>query len=147
MTKLDSILKSRDITLPTKVHLVKAMVFPVVFAVQKTLNLQSCLLSLLLHLPEDTHLKKYCQHCCQIADCLCFLLQVLWFQVLHSGINTFESIFVYGVKKWSRLIFAHVHFSCSVMCNSLRPQRLLHTRLPCPSPTPRACSNSCPLSW
>ena len=29
-TKLDSILKSRDITLPTKVHLVKAMVFPVV---------------------------------------------------------------------------------------------------------------------
>ena len=30
MTNLDSILKSRDITLPTKVHLVKAMVFPVI---------------------------------------------------------------------------------------------------------------------
>ena len=30
MTKLDSILKSRDITLPTKVHLVKAVVFPMV---------------------------------------------------------------------------------------------------------------------
>ena len=30
MTKLDSVLKSRDITLPTKVHLVKAMVFPFV---------------------------------------------------------------------------------------------------------------------
>ena len=30
MTNLDSILKSRDITLPTKLHLVKAMVFPVV---------------------------------------------------------------------------------------------------------------------
>ena len=30
MTNLDSILKSRDITLPTEVHLVKAMVFPVV---------------------------------------------------------------------------------------------------------------------
>ena len=30
MTNLDSILKSRDITLPTKVHLVKTMVFPVV---------------------------------------------------------------------------------------------------------------------
>ena len=30
MTNLDSILKSRDITLPSKVHLVKAMVFPVV---------------------------------------------------------------------------------------------------------------------
>ena len=30
MTNLDSILKSRDITLPTKIHLVKAMLFPVV---------------------------------------------------------------------------------------------------------------------
>ena len=30
MTNLDSILKSRDVTLPTKVHLVKAMIFPVV---------------------------------------------------------------------------------------------------------------------
>ena len=30
MTNLDSILKSRDMTLPTKVHLVKAMIFPVV---------------------------------------------------------------------------------------------------------------------
>ena len=30
MTNLDSILKSRDVTFPTKVHLVKAMVFPVV---------------------------------------------------------------------------------------------------------------------
>ena len=30
MTNLDSILKSRDVTLPTKVHLVKAIVFPVV---------------------------------------------------------------------------------------------------------------------
>ena len=30
MTKLDGILKSRDITLPTKVHLIKAMVFPIV---------------------------------------------------------------------------------------------------------------------
>ena len=30
MTNLDSILKSRDITMPTKVHLVKAMVFPIV---------------------------------------------------------------------------------------------------------------------
>ena len=34
MTNLDSILKSRDITLPTKVHLIKAMVFPVVIDVR-----------------------------------------------------------------------------------------------------------------
>ena len=37
-------------------------------------------------------------------------------------------------------------FSCSVMSNSLRPHGLQHTRPPCPSPTPGAYSNSCPLS-
>ena len=39
-----------------------------------------------------------------------------------------------------------VQFSCSVVSSSLRPHRLLHTRLPCPSPTPGAYSNLCPLS-
>ena len=34
--------------------------------------------------------------------------------------------------------------SVSVMSSSLRPQGLQHARLPCPSSTPRACSNSCP---
>ena len=38
MTNLDSIFKSRDITLPTKVHLVKAMVFPVVMYGCETLT-------------------------------------------------------------------------------------------------------------
>ena len=40
-----------------------------------------------------------------------------------------------------------VQFTCSVMSNSLWPNGLQHARLPCPSPTPRAYSNSCPLSW
>ena len=38
-------------------------------------------------------------------------------------------------------------FSHSVMSNSLRPHGLQHARLPSPSPTPRAYSNSCPTSW
>jgi len=37
-------------------------------------------------------------------------------------------------------------FSHSVASDSLRPHGLQHARLPCPSPTPRACSNSCPSS-
>ena len=37
-------------------------------------------------------------------------------------------------------------FSCPVVPNSLRPHGLQHSRLSCPSPTPRACSNSCSLS-
>ena len=40
-----------------------------------------------------------------------------------------------------------VQFSHSVMSDALRPYGLQHTRLPCPSPTPRVYSNSCPLSW
>ena len=42
--------------------------------------------------------------------------------------------------------FRSVQFSCSVVSNSLRSHGLQHTRLPCPSPTPRACSDSCPSS-
>ena len=37
-------------------------------------------------------------------------------------------------------------FSCSVMSDSFQLYGLQHTRLPCPSPKPRAYSNSCPLS-
>ena len=37
-------------------------------------------------------------------------------------------------------------FSHSVVSNSLRPHESQHARPPCPSPTPRVCSNSCPLS-
>ena len=39
-----------------------------------------------------------------------------------------------------------IKFSQSVMSDSLRPQGLQHARLPCLSPTPEACSNSCPSS-
>ena len=39
-----------------------------------------------------------------------------------------------------------VQFNCSVMSDSLQPHGRQHTRLPRPSPTPRACSNSRPLS-
>ena len=39
-----------------------------------------------------------------------------------------------------------VQFSCSVVSKSLQPHGLQHTRLACPSPTPGACSNSCPSS-
>ena len=39
-----------------------------------------------------------------------------------------------------------IQFSCSVVSDSLWPHGLQHVRLLCPSPTPRACSNSCPSS-
>ena len=42
MTNLDSILKSRDITLPTKVHLVKAVVFLFTFSIYITIYIYCC---------------------------------------------------------------------------------------------------------
>ena len=52
--------------------------------------------------------------------------------------------------KWSLFLILYpyqsVQFSCSLMSDSLRPNGLEHTRLPCPSPTPGVYTNSCPLS-
>ena len=45
--------------------------------------------------------------------------------------------------KW----FSSVWFGSSVMSDFLPPHGLQHARPPCPSPTPRVYSNSCPLSW
>ena len=58
----------------------------------------------------------------------------------------------WGQRKKKEVIFlsvqfSSVHFSCSVMSNSLRPHELQHTRPHCPSPTPGVHLNSCPLSW
>ena len=44
------------------------------------------------------------------------------------------------------LLLGSPQFSCSVMSDSSQPHGLQHTRLPCPSPTPRVCSNLCPLN-
>ena len=50
------------------------------------------------------------------------------------------------VRDFWKVVYT-VQFSCSIMFNSLRPHGLQNARLPCPSPTPRAYSNSlCPLS-
>ena len=45
-----------------------------------------------------------------------------------------------------KFYFSSVQFSHSVVSDSLRPHELQHTRPPCPSPTPRVYSNSCPSS-
>ena len=45
------------------------------------------------------------------------------------------------------LAHSSVQFSCSVVSHSLQPHGLQHARLPCPSPTPGAYSNSCPSCW
>ena len=44
-------------------------------------------------------------------------------------------------------MYSGLQFSCLDMSNSSWPHGLQHARLPCPSPTPRACSNSGTISW
>ena len=51
-----------------------------------------------------------------------------------------------NIQNAHKQVNVSVHFSHSVVSDSLWPQGLQHAKLPCPSPTPRACSNSCPLS-
>ena len=47
----------------------------------------------------------------------------------------------------SVMLFVSVQFSPIILSDSLRPHVLQHTRLPCPSPTPRVYSNSSPSCW
>ena len=56
---------------------------------------------------------------------------------------------IFSVAPTSQRYQLHIYsvqFSHSVVFNSLQPHGLQHTRLPCPPPTPGACSNSCPSS-
>ena len=57
----------------------------------------------------------------------------------HVPLSTTQTHHVNGYKP-------SVQFSHSVVSNSLWPHGLQHSRPPCPSPTPRVYSNSCPLS-
>ena len=50
------------------------------------------------------------------------------------------------MASWVNSIKHFSQFSCSVMSDPLQPHGLQHARLPCPSPTPRVYSNSCPSS-
>ena len=74
----------------------------------------------------------------------CFVLAV---SNIHPQIqeNIPQSAFLHLIKLYYKNVLS-VQFIHSVMSDSLRPHGLQHTRLPCPSPTPRAFSNSCPSS-
>ena len=62
------------------------------------------------------------------------LLPIFWFSVFDIEVN-------------EKFIYFAVQFNHSVVSDSLQLHGVQQARLPCPSPTPRACSNSCPLSW
>ena len=57
---------------------------------------------------------------------------------------SFFWVVLFTLMRWS--FYPFFQFSRSVVSYSLQPHGLQHARLPCPSPTPRAYSNSCPLN-
>jgi len=113
MTNLDSILKSRAITLPTMVHLVKAMVFPVV--------VYGC---------ESWTVKSWA------PKNWCFWTVVLE-KTLESPLacKEIKPVNFKGNQFWI-FIGSSVHFSWSAVSNSLWPHGLQHARPPCSSPAP-----------
>ena len=52
-----------------------------------------------------------------------------------------------GRQQYKNVCSSSDQFSCWVVSDSLRPHGLQHARPPCPTPTPRVYSNSCPSSW
>ena len=71
---------------------------------------------------------------------LLFILFLLFF-LLFLLLMLIFTLFLYRPNFCQSVQFSHW-----VLSNSLQPHGLQHTRLPCPSPTPGACSNSRPLS-
>ena len=71
-----------------------------------------------------------------IAKCLC---------LFSTGKSSFPVLSLI-LSLPSHHYLSSVQFSRFIVSDSLKPHELQHTRLPCPSATPRACSNSCPSS-
>ena len=74
-------------------------------------------------------------------------LKSLLMRVKEESEKTGLKLNIQKTKTMASRPISSVQFSHSVMSDSLRPYESQHARPPCPSPTPRVHSNSCPLSW
>ena len=108
-----------------------------------------------------------CQACCQVLCKSYSICGQPWDRAVSSDFSCFFFVcflficFVFAIHESARpedyqtmhivsnsfSILLFLLFSLSVRYDYLRHQGLQHTRLPCPSLSPRVCSNSFPLSW
>ena len=94
--------------------------------------------------PEQWMTKCLVEFTSKAARSRAFRGQVIF--LLIQSPTSYESLqifFFFPVQSWCAL-YISVQFSRSVVSDSLWPHGLQHARPPCPSPTPRAYSNSCP---
>jgi len=85
---------------------------------------------------QDKWLYAILKHYCMFQTKRCCMLKVI--------VTSIYLLYCYKrIKDFSSLLL----LSHSVMSDSLPPHRLQHASLPCPSPSPGICSNSCPLGW
>ena len=171
MTNQDSELKCRNITLLTKACIVKAMVFPVVWMWEldheegwalKNWCFQTVVLEKILESPLDSKEIRPVNH--KGNQSWIFTgrtdaeAPILWppdaknwpigkdpdagkdWRQEEKQMTEDEMV------GWHHRLDGH-EFSRSVVCDSVWPHGLQHTRLLCPSLSPRACSDSCPSSW
>ena len=75
------------------------------------------------------------------------LLFIMLSRLVIAFLPRSKHLLISWLQSTSAVISSSVQFSCSVVSSSLRPHESQHARPPCPSPTPEACSNSCPSSW
>ena len=164
MTNLDSTLKSRDITLPTKVHLVKAMVFPVVMygcEIWSIKNVECWRIDAfelwcwkrLLRVPWTTRrskqsiLKEIILNIHWKDWCWSSSILTTWCKEMTHWKRPWcwERLWAGGEggdRGWDGWMASHIQWTWVWA----RWETVKHSRLPCHSPSPGACSKSCPLS-
>ena len=70
-----------------------------------------------------------------------------WWATVHGGVSKSRTRLNTHIQTYGTMFsVSSVQFSHSVVSDSLQPLGQHHARLPCPSPTPEACSNSSPSS-
>ena len=121
------------------VSLLKLSIFPLVARVYTPLTSWS--VSVIVAFKFLSNNSRICVMSLAFVDCL-FSTPIGIFLILQM-LSSFELYPFVCIISWRLLLL----FSCSVMSNSLWPHGLQPARLPCLLLSPRACSNSCPLSW